>query len=456
MSHRPILIQDLTLSFAHKVCFENFSTTIHPGDRIAVIGQNGSGKSHLMRMLMSSAAPAKIGYVPQIVEEHGALSGGERFNKALSLALSLDPDLLCLDEPTNHLDSHNRHSLMRMLDRYRGTLIVITHDVELLRRGFDHLWHLHDQRVKVTRGSYDDYLDRQRSIREGLEGDLSTLKAERRQNHQDLMRDQERAKKKKIHGEKKYDGDKLALRSAQGRGQLTTNKNRKRLAGNKDSILTALHDLRIPEIIRPTFTLSAAENTSRTPLVHVQDGVVGYSQPFLKDLYLQLSSGERLWITGANGSGKTTLVRAILDDPQVNREGKWSVPRREEIGYLDQHYTCLRQELSALEELQMDAPHLKLSELREHLNRYLLRKNEEVTIKSRFLSGGEKVRLALAKIGAKTPKLLILDELTNNLDLETRAHVIQVLREFPGAMIVISHDSDFVQEIGGCRVFECA
>jgi ATPase subunit of ABC transporter with duplicated ATPase domains len=456
MSHRPILVQDLSLSFPHKVCFENFSTAVHPGERIAIIGHNGSGKSHLMRLLMENATGAKVGYVPQIIEEHGVLSGGERFNKVLSDALSQDPDLLCLDEPTNHLDSHNRRSLMRMLDRYRGTLIVITHDVELLRRGFDLLWHLHDGRVKLSRGSYDDYVDRQRSMRESLESDLNSLKTERRQNHQDLMRDQERAKKKKTHGEKKYEGDKLALRSAQGRGQLTTNKNRKRLGSDKDSILASLADIRIPEIIKPTFTFCAVKDGARAPLVRVSNGACGYSHIVLRDLRLQLSFGDRVWITGANGSGKTTLVRAILGEGQVIREGRWYVPAQEEIGYLDQHYNNLNKDLSALELMQEAAPHFKLSGIREHLNRYLLRKNEEVMLKSRFLSGGEKVRLLLAQIGIKTPKLLILDELTNNLDLETREHVIQVLRAFPGALILISHDSDFVDQIGGCRIFECA
>lgn len=446
MSHRPIVIHDLNLTFPHKTCFENFSVTIHPGDRIAIIGQNGSGKSHLVRMLIEAAPVAHVGHVPQIID--GTLSGGERFNKALGEALANEPELLCLDEPTNHLDAHNRHALMRTLDRYRGTLIVVTHDVELLHRQFDALWHLRDGKVHIARGSYEEYLDRRRTVRANLEEKLSTLKSERKQNHQDLMRDQERAKKKKAHGEKKYDGDKLALRSAQGRGQLTTNKNRKRIGSEKETILTELWEVRLPEVMRPTFTLNAVDVRSNTPLVEVRHGACGYENMLLTDLHLQLNAGERLVLKGANGSGKTTLLRALVSDPAVNKEGVWRIPSAWDIGYLHQHYGTLNPDLSAIDIIRETAPHLTNLQIREHLNRYLLRKNEEVNVQSKFLSGGEKARLSLAKIGARTPKLLILDELSNNLDLESREHVIQVLRAYPGAMIIVSHDSDFVDQIG--------
>ena len=99
-------------------------------------------------------------------------------------------------------------------------------------------------------------------------------------------------------------------------------------------------------------------------------------------------------------------------------------------------------------------PHWSYAEIRRHLNDFLFRKNEEVNARVHQLSGGEKARLSLAQIGAKTPKLLILDEITNNLDLETRAHVIQVLKNYPGALIVISHDEEFLKDIGICDQYQ--
>src|SRR5579871_1392117 len=111
--HKAITIKNISLSFSHKVCFTDFSVEIPYGSRIAIIGRNGSGKSSLLRMLLEITSPdVRVGYVPQIVADYASLSGGQRFNTALTQALSIDPGLLLLDEPTNHLDLSNRRSLM--------------------------------------------------------------------------------------------------------------------------------------------------------------------------------------------------------------------------------------------------------------------------------------------------------------------------------------------------------
>ncbi len=121
--------------------------------------------------------------------------------------------------------------------------------------------------------------------------------------------------------------------------------------------------------------------------------------------------------------------------------------KRKDIGYLDQHYGTLHPDKTVLETIADLVPAWSHAEIRRHLNDFLFRKNEEVNSPVSTLSGGEKARLSLAQIAAKTPKLLILDEITNNLDLETKEHVAQVLKAYPGAMIVISHDADFLEEI---------
>lgn len=126
----------------------------------------------------------------------------------------------------------------------------------------------------------------------------------------------------------------------------------------------------------------------------------------------------------------------------------------EDIGYLDQHYGTLNPDKTVLETIADLVPHLPHAEIRRHLNDFLFRKNEEVNALVSTLSGGEKARLSLAQIAAKTPKLLILDEITNNLDLETKEHVTQVLKAYPGAMIIISHEADFLEEIGISEVVD--
>ena len=151
---------------------------------------------------------------------------------------------------------------------------------------------------------------------------------------------------------------------------------------------------------------------------------------------------------GDNGSGKSTILKGILGDAKIFRNGTWYVPRSANIGYLDQHYATLNPEISVLESIAELVPTWSHIEIRRHLNDFLFRKNHETNILVKYLSGGEKARLSLAIIAAKTPSLLLLDEITNNLDLESREHVIEVLYNYPGAMIVISHDDDFLNAIG--------
>ena len=168
----------------------------------------------------------------------------------------------------------------------------------------------------------------------------------------------------------------------------------------------------------------------------------------LQKISLSISSRDRIAIQGDNASGKSTLIKAILDDDSVIKSGNWHAPKISDIGYLDQHYATLSAEKTVLETIAELVPTWTHIEVRRHLNDFLFRKNEEVNAIVSTLSGGEKARLSLAQIAAKTPKLLILDEVTNNLDLETRGHVIEVLKNYPGAMILISHDADFLEEIG--------
>ncbi len=201
-----------------------------------------------------------------------------------------------------------------------------------------------------------------------------------------------------------------------------------------------------PEVIKSKFTIKAAEH--HKALITIREASVAYAQgpAILSAIDFHMEARERVAFCGDNGSGKSTLVKAILGDPQLIKTGHWMVPNRIDIGYLDQHYTNLDSQKTVLDVMVANMQGTYL-EVRKHLNDFLFRKNEEVHARIDNLSGGEKARLSLALIAACPPKLLILDELTNNLDLETRAHVIQVLQAFPGAMIVISHDEDFLRAI---------
>lgn len=458
MSHKPIILKHLSLIFPHKICFDDFSAEIPYGSRIALIGRNGSGKTSLLRMIKERVGE-EAGYVPQIVEDFNSLSGGQRFNQALTQALSLSPTILLLDEPTNHLDTSNRKSLMRMLKHYPGTLIIVSHDVELLRNTIDTLWHIDHGKIHKFSGNYDDYLREISLKRQSIESELSRLDREKKELHESLMKEQQRASKSQAKGKKSIAQRKwptIVSSTKMARGSETTGRKKAQISEKKDELNQRLSDLNLPEIILPKFSLTSAEIGSKM-LVNIHQGSIAYasSSPILKEIHFSVSSTERLALLGDNGSGKSTLVKALLNDPEVIKTGDWFTPKQTDIGYLDQHYGTLNPNYSVLDSILELRPDWTQIEARRHLNDFIFRKNEEVNALVSSLSGGEKARLSLAVIAAKTPRLLILDEVTNNLDLETREHLIQVLQAYPGALIVISHDEDFLERIGIARRYEC-
>ncbi|KTC94141.1 ABC transporter ATP-binding protein Uup [Legionella erythra] len=462
---RPVELRGISLSFPHKTCFSDFTARIGPRARIAIIGKNGSGKSSLLKLLSGELSIQEgsiirpegliVGHVPQLAsgERYEQLSGAQRFHAALNDALKHQPTLLLLDEPTNHLDTVNRQNLMKFLDHFPGAVVIASHDQALLRQSIQTLWHIQDnQQVAVHEGSYDDYRQSLANRQKKVHQALSQLSQEKKALHQKRMNEQVRVKKKRIHGEKKYDGDKLALRSAQGRGQRTANKHSKHLNHNKQQWLAEKEALRQPEIIRPDFSLTGKTQGNKR-LVCIQQGEVGYDTPLLQSIHLSMTGHERLALSGPNGVGKSTLMKAMLSETGPRLRGQWLLPAKEAIGYLDQHYSTLNPAHSVYETIESLPLNWHSQAIRNHLNRFLFRKNEEVQARVATLSGGEKARLALAVIAALPPQLLLLDEITNNLDLETREHVIEVLCDFPGAMIIISHDQAFLQAIGVERFY---
>ncbi len=443
MSHKPLALSNLSLEFPHKTCFTDFNATINYGDHIAIIGRNGSGKTSLLQMIKNIWSGIKIGYIPQIIEEYNDLSGGQRFNAALTRALTEDPDILLLDEPTNHLDLKNRKSLVRSLKSFPGTLIIISHDIELLQNSIDRFWHINQGKIAIFFGHYNDYMDEIKSKRHSMETELSRLERHKKNMHQDLMQEQIRAAKSKQKGQKSIDQRKWPTITGYAKAmkaQETAGNKKSAIDHKKQDLMDKLANLRLPEVIMPKFSLSNADIGDRS-VVSIQNASVGYLEPILHNINLELGSKQAIAIKGDNASGKTTLIKAILNSATILKTGNWYVTK--DIGYLDQHYSTLDPNLTVLETID-------IADKRRHLNDFLFRKNEEVNTKVCALSGGEKARLSLAQIAAKTPRLLILDEITNNLDIETRQHVIEVLQNYPGAMIVISHDENFLRKIGIC------
>jgi ATPase subunit of ABC transporter with duplicated ATPase domains len=437
-----IKIEELSLSFPHKTCFENFSTIIYDGERIAIVGRNGSGKSSLLKII--SEYNLDIGYVPQIIWGYDSLSGGEKFNKALSQAIN--NDILLLDEPTNHLDLQNRKSLIKMLKHFYGTLIIATHDLEILRNCVEKIWHIDNGKIHIFQGKYDDYMAETLNKRESITRQIDIINAQKESARQSLIKEQKRISKSKAAGKKKVAnkkwmksvGDLKGMKAEKSQGSKL-----KAIDSKKQDLTEQLRDLRLPEIIVPKFSISSSDIGNKM-LVSIRNASVGYPEKIvLNNINLSVISGERVALVGNNGSGKTTLVRGILNDSGIIRTGTWDIAKTK-IGYLDQFYRTLDLEKTAFEII----PDRKL------LNDFLFRKNEEVYNKVKDMSGGEKARLSLALIAHDTPSLLILDEITNNIDLETKEHIIQVLKDYPGSILLISHDQDFLDQVEVHKYYE--
>lgn len=458
MLHPPIQIKNLELIAHNKILFQNFSTVIYPRSRIALIGRNGCGKSSLLKAFIKefdiSAGSIDcpegtvFGYIPQIIASLTETSGAERFNKKFSSLLHFKPHILLLDEPTNHLDKTNKQQLARYLQHFDGTVITATHDIDFINQCFNTLFHIENGFINIFSGSYNDYIVETQTKRESIRLKLTKMNREKKETHEKRMVEQERSSKRKKYGKKKYEGDKLALRSAQGRGQLTSSKNLYRIQEIKEHLHDQLKNLQLPELIFPKFNLVHKKTTDKF-LIQVNHGAVGYQKDkwILSDINLMLNGSDKIAIIGKNGSGKSTLIKAIISDSNIHKSGDWYLPHKEDFSYIDQHYDLLNNDKTVFDCIKDVAPHFSQQEIRSHLNDFLFRKNDDVNIRIKHLSGGEKARLSLAKIAIKLPRVLVLDEINNNLDIETKEHVLHILKAYHGCLIMISHEDLFLKNI---------
>lgn len=455
--HKPIRIDSIGVFFPQKVCFDKFSATVNFGDRIGIIGKNGVGKSLLLKILAKEIEAydglidmpknTVISYVPQIIDNNDGLSGAERFNQCLSQALALSPDILLLDEPTNHLDQKNRTSLLRMLKKFKSTLIIVSHDSAVLKELIDTIWHVERGVITIFKGNYEEYLCENRLKKELMEKKVHLFNLEKKNLHASLMKEQERASKSKAKGKKSIEQKKwptVISNAKANKAAQTAGKKKNEIFNKREEIQEQLSAIYIPKQIKPKFFL----NNKKTEgfVVCVKNGKIFYHDGpvIFENLNFNIGAQEQVGIFADNASGKTSLIKAIMSHNKVIKEGFFSVPKHGEIAFVDQHYGNLSSNLTVFESLKDVVNDWDYEKLRQHLNDFLFSKNEEINNKVQNLSGGEKARLSLALAAAKVPKLLILDEITNNLDLETKGHVADVLRDYPGSMLLISHEKNFL------------
>jgi len=343
------------------------------------------------------------------------LSGGERTRALLAQLLLQEPDLLLLDEPTNHLDLEAVEWLEEMLLHWRGALVVVAHDRYFLDKIATRIWELNFGRLEAYRGNYTHY-HQQRAER---------LERQRREweAQQEFIAKTEEFIQRNLAGQRS--------REAQGR--------RTRL--ERFLAEEAIERPRTQKRIHLGLTTAIR---SGDLVLATRDLLVGYERPLFRCPDLEIRRGERVALIGPNGAGKTTLLKTILGYvPPL--AGKVRLGASVQIGYLAQAQAGLRPEQSVLEAI-LEVKELPLGQARNFLGQYLF-SGDEVFRPISTLSGGQRSRLALARLTLQGANFLLLDEPTNHLDLDSQEVLEQVLKRFPGTILLVSHDRYLVQAL---------
>lgn len=479
--------QRLHLAFGAAALLEEESLSIESGERLCIVGRNGAGKSSLLKLLDGSIRPdsgqviaasgvvvarmaqelpvAPQGRVGELLakaaaqrSEHfqlppasrvgllldklkldadaelAALSGGTQRRVLLAEALACEPDLLLLDEPTNHLDIASIEWLEGFLLGFRGALVFITHDRGFLKRLATRIVELDRGRLSSWPGDYANYL-RRRAERLHAQAQANAL----------------------------FD-KKLALEEVWIRKGVEAR--RTRSAGRVKALLDLRRQRAERRELEGRVQFASREARASGKLVMELDALhfAWGEQPVVTGFSTRIQRGDRIGIVGANGAGKTTFLRLLLGDlkPQA---GSVEHGSNLEIAYFDQARAQLDEQRSAADNIADGMDTIHTASGPKHVIGYLqefLFSPEQARAPIHRLSGGERNRLLLARLFAKAHNLLVLDEPTNDLDLETLELLEELLGEYPGTVLLVSHDRDFLDAVvtstialeGGGKVHE--
>ncbi|MGE5538965.1 MAG: ABC-F family ATP-binding cassette domain-containing protein [Gemmatimonas sp.] len=341
-------------------------------------------------------------------------SGGWRMRVALAALLFTEPDLLLLDEPTNHLDLEATVWLEDYLKRYPGTVLLVSHDRDLLNRVVDEILHLENGRLTLYSGGYDRF-EETRRMRLAL-NEKARAKQEAQRAH--IMKFVDRFRYK-------------ASKSRQAQSRLKMLARMEPIPEHQEEGVVSFAFPEPDPLSPPLYTLDSVD--------------VGYDgKPVLRNISLRLDDDDRIALLGANGNGKSTLMKLLAGrlEPiggQVVRSGKLKV------GYFAQHQADeFDVNATAVVELGRRRPGETEQRIRTHLGGFGFSQQRADT-KIANLSGGEKARLLFAIISADRPNILLLDEPTNHLDIVSREALIQALNDFSGAVVLVSHDPHMVE-----------
>lgn len=459
-------IQNLTKSFGAQVLFENISFSIAEGQRVGFVAKNGTGKSTLLSVLTGKEGydsgkiickrDLKIGYLEQspqfdpdesvldacfnhhgneervlrakqiltqlkikdLNQPMGQLSGGQQKRVALANVLITEPEFLILDEPTNHLDLEMIEWLEGFLSRGNKTLLMVTHDRFFLDRVCNIIIELDDQQLYTYRGNYSYYLEKRQQRIDNARAEVERANNLYRTELEWMRRmPQARGHKARYREEAFYELEKVAKRRIEER-QI-------RLKASKVYIGSKIFECRY-------VSKAYGENV------------------ILKDFYYNFARFEKMGIVGSNGTGKSTFIKLLLGLEPLD-SGKFDIGETVRFGYFSQEGLQFNEQQKVIDIVRDIADYINLGNGKQmsasQFLQYFLFTPEQQYNYVYKLSGGEKRKLYLCTVLMKNPNFLVLDEPTNDLDIQTLQVLEEYLQDFAGCVIVVSHDRYFTDKV---------
>ena len=403
-------------------------------EKAAIVGINGSGKTTLLRCILgieeadegsiAFSKEKKMDYLAQQHadietenEDYDTLSGGQKTRKRLEEILQEKPDLLILDEPTNHLDIGSIQWLEKVLKRYDGAVLLVSHDRYFLDRIVTKVIDLERGKVRMYQGNYSAYAEKKRQLREAEWKAFQNQQAEIK--HQEAV----------IEKLKQFNREKSIKR-----------------AESREKMLLKVERLEKPEEIENEMKLLFAprESSGNDVLMAKELGKSYDGKRLFSHGTFSLQKGEHVALIGDNGSGKTTLLK-ILNGLIRADEGEFRLGSKVKIAYYDQEHAVLNMEKTLFDEIQDSYPEMNNTKVRNVLAAFLFT-GDDVYKRIQDLSGGEQGRVSLAKLMLSDANFLILDEPTNHLDIQGKEVLEEAIRNYEGTVLYVSHDRYFINK----------